>query len=642
MSSSTHPIILYDFDIDDVFSSTNIPNYASASPNYSPTLLGNTFSSTSEHPSEDQLVPIVVSPFFNDLYMKKQARFLSHSSADFAAPPQIFEIGESSHKTPLEQHEEQIEAILNHLDKLPLRCIEEMEDKIRGLGNGRKQMGHDDEAVLAHVKISTLEMFIEDIQVHHRSDIRSLLDAIRELKNNKITMDLLPPGFLEPLYPGFMNVVHNQDIEHMIPPTSPRDTETPIRSPMPLSSSSSPVRSTTPPPDYPFYESIFTELDNLLWIIPRPLGSEPISKEHNESDTMTQAAIRKLVCWELCFPDLVLLFIIVSLRVDLDLSILAITLNRLIYPMERENDIHEEESNNPPPPQTQIPHTMSHIKLPILKKGNGSVKIATDANGQIKVLPPKTVKEIRAREREGKARTTLLMALPEDHLAKFHKMTDAKEMWEAIKSRFGRNDESKKMQKYMLKKQFESFSLSNSEGLHKGYNGFQSLLSQLDIHGAGLSTEDANQKFLSALQLDHEDLKQVDEFDLEEIDLKWQVAMISMRMKKFYKKTGRKLQFDAKEPVGFDKTNVKCFNCHKTWHFARECRSKGNQESKRRDSGNIGYKAKENVRTLAKQDEPKALVTIDGDVIDWSSHAEKDIENYAFMAYSTSNSGSDK
>ncbi|GJY21443.1 hypothetical protein Tco_0394009, partial [Tanacetum coccineum] len=60
------------------------------------------------------------------------------------------------------------------------------------------------------------------------------------------------------------------------------------------------------------------------------------------------------------------------------------------------------------------------------------------------------------------------MALPEDHLAKFHKMTDAKEMWDAIKSRFGGNDESKKMQKYILKQQFEGFSVSNSEGLHKG------------------------------------------------------------------------------------------------------------------------------------------------------------------------------
>ncbi|GKD85479.1 ribonuclease H-like domain-containing protein [Tanacetum coccineum] len=64
----------------------------------------------------------------------------------------------------------------------------------------------------------------------------------------------------------------------------------------------------------------------------------------------------------------------------------------------------------------------------------------------------------------------------------------------------------------------------------------------------------ANQS--SGLQLDHEDVEQVDEFDLEEMDLKWQVAMISMRLKKFYKKTGRKLQVDAKEPVGFDKTKT--------------------------------------------------------------------------------------
>ncbi|GJR36375.1 hypothetical protein Tco_1212059 [Tanacetum coccineum] len=98
----------------------------------------------------------------------------------------VFEIGESSHVTRLERNEEQIDAILNHLEKLPLERIEHMEDKIEGLGKGRrKQMGHEDEIVLDRVRISTIEMIIEDIQIRHRSDMKSLLDTIHELKNHK-------------------------------------------------------------------------------------------------------------------------------------------------------------------------------------------------------------------------------------------------------------------------------------------------------------------------------------------------------------------------------------------------------------------------------------------------------------------------
>ncbi|GJR58568.1 ribonuclease H-like domain-containing protein [Tanacetum coccineum] len=401
-----------------------------------------------------------------------------------------------------------------------------------------------------------------------------------------------------------------------------------------------------------------------------------------------------------------------------------------IYSMAGSDD----EIPPPPPPQTptqQAPHTVSTIKLFILKKGeygiwpmkmehylshtdyhiweviqkgNGPINVSIDTNGVIKVLPPKTAKEILARERERKARTTLLIALPEDHLEKFHKMIDAKDMWDAIKSRFGGNDESKKMQKYILKKQFEGFSVSNSEGLHKGYDrslpsswsqvslvtrtkpgvdslSFDDLYNNLrvfefDVKGSiGSSSSAQNVAFVSSEStsstndvstaygvstssgynsqrensssytdelmysffanqssgphLDHEDLEQLDEFDLEEMDLKWQVAMISMRLKKFYKKTGRKLHFDAKEPVGFDKTKVECYNCHKKGHFARECRSKGN----------TGYKSKDNGRRPGKQEEPKALVTLDGEGVDWTDHAEDEQENFALMAYS--NSGSD-
>ncbi|GJV99447.1 ribonuclease H-like domain-containing protein [Tanacetum coccineum] len=247
------------------------------------------------------------------------------------------------------------------------------------------------------------------------------------------------------------------------------------------------------------------------------------------------------------------------------------------------------------------------------------------------------------------------------------------------------------MQKYILKQQFEGFSVSNTDGIHKGYERFQSLLSQLEIHGAGVSTEDANQESLknmskayciifnlqnvafvsentsstndvstaygvsntsghyskheqttssysllasqsSCPQLDHEDLDQVDEYDLEEMDLKWQVAMISMRIKKFFKKTGRKLQFDAKEPVGFDKTKVECYNCHKTGHFARECRTK--EDNRRRDGWNPGNK---DGKRTEKREESRAMVTVDGECVDWTAHTEED-ENFAFMASNSSGS----
>ncbi|GKB29898.1 hypothetical protein Tco_0869299 [Tanacetum coccineum] len=87
----------------------------------------------------------------------------------------------------------------------------------------------------------------------------------------------------------------------------------------------------------------------------------------------------------------------------------------------------------PPPSQTptqQTPHTVSTIKLPILKKGEYDIWAMKMEHYLAHTDYPiwETAEETLARERERKARTTLPMALPEDHLAKFHKMTDAKEM----------------------------------------------------------------------------------------------------------------------------------------------------------------------------------------------------------------------
>nr|GEX81706.1 hypothetical protein [Tanacetum cinerariifolium] len=267
----------------------------------------------------------------------------------------------------------------------------------------------------------------------------------------------------------------------------------------------------------------------------------------------------------------------------------------------------------------------------------------------IKVLPPKTTEEVVARERERKARTTLLMALSEDHLAKFHKMADAKEMWEAIRSRFGGNDESKKMQKYLLKQQFEGFFVSASEGLHKGYDSTNDASTAYSVsspsvlksqkEGSASYTDEVIHSFFanqsSEPQLDCDYLEQINDENLEEMDLKWQVAMISMRIKKFHKRTRRKLQFDTRDTVGFDKTKVECFNCHKIGYFTRECRAKWNQDSRRRDEGYIGNKARDNSRRPAHQDDSKALVTIDGEAIDWSGHVEEDTQNFAMMAYSS-------
>ncbi|GJX00817.1 hypothetical protein Tco_0184730 [Tanacetum coccineum] len=203
MSTSTHHIIvLSDSYNEDAFSSTNTPDYTPTSPDYFSASPGNTFSDPSEDLSKDPLASLAISPFHHDPYMKvMQAYNATNNESPIPpprapiAPPTILppsQIGESSHKTHLERHEEQIKTILNHLDELPLERIEHMEDKIQGLGNGRviiqrdfdqletelqeartqisgfhkEQIRHDDEIVLARVRISTLEMIIEESSGH--------------------------------------------------------------------------------------------------------------------------------------------------------------------------------------------------------------------------------------------------------------------------------------------------------------------------------------------------------------------------------------------------------------------------------------------------------------------------------------------
>ncbi|GKB47316.1 reverse transcriptase domain-containing protein, partial [Tanacetum coccineum] len=139
---------------------------------------------------------------------------------------------------------------------------------------------------------------------------------------------------------------------------------------------------------------------------------------------------------------------------------------------------------------------ISNLEAMLKEFLNGNIKVRCEStkgkDGVYRVLPSTTQEEQFADEKERKARTLLLMAVPKDHLRRFHGMDDAKEIWAAIKTRFGGNANSKKMQKAVLKQQFEAFTISSKESLEKGYDRFQKLLSQLDALGAGVSDEDAN------------------------------------------------------------------------------------------------------------------------------------------------------
>ncbi|GKA78571.1 ribonuclease H-like domain-containing protein [Tanacetum coccineum] len=217
------------------------------------------------------------------------------------------------------------------------------------------------------------------------------------------------------------------------------------------------------------------------------------------------------------------------------------------------------------------------------------------------------------------ARSTLLIALPNEHQLKFNSYKDAKTLMQAIKNIFG-------------------------EVIEQTYERLQKLIIQLEMHGEVIPQEDINQKFLRSLsqewtmhtivwrkKLEIETLSLDNFFNnlkayesevkgtsssttnshnvaflsssstnsatrvvntaqgvntastQEEMDLRWNIAMLTMRARRFLKNTGRKPDLANKERISFDKSNVECFNCHKRGHFARECRAPRNQDSRNKE-----------------------------------------------------------
>ncbi|GJX66478.1 retrovirus-related pol polyprotein from transposon TNT 1-94 [Tanacetum coccineum] len=377
----------------------------------------------------------------------------------------------------------------------------------------------------------------------------------------------------------------------------------------------------------------------------------------------------------------------------------------------------------------------------VIENGNTAPK-TTVVEGVEKVMPPTTAEEKAQKRLEVKARSTLMMGIPNEHQLKFNSIKDAKLLMEAVEKRFGGNAATKKTQRNLLKQQYENFTAPSSEMLDQTFDRLQKLVSQLELLGETISQEDVNQKLLRSLspewnthvvvwrnktdldtmsmddlynnlkvyepevkgmsssssstqnmafvsssnnnnsstngavstaqavntangvsaantqvnasnidnlsdavicaflasqpnnpQLAHEDLQQIHPDDLEEMDLRWQMAMLTMRARRFLKNTGRKLTINGNESVGFDKSKVECYNCHKKGHFAKECRAPRNQD----------YKNKESTRRTVpvETSTSTALVSCDGlGGYDWSDQAEEG-PNYALMAYSSSSSDSE-
>nr|GEU44243.1 ribonuclease H-like domain-containing protein [Tanacetum cinerariifolium] len=243
------------------------------------------------------------------------------------------------------------------------------------------------------------------------------------------------------------------------------------------------------------------------------------------------------------------------------------------------------------------------------------------------------------------------------HQLKFNFYKDAKSLIEAIEKRFDGNKETKKVQKTLLKQQYENFSGQSSESLDQIHDRLQKLISQLEIladmehqslddlfnnlkiyeaevksssstsHNtqniafvSSQNTDSANEiisvvpsvstastkvpafilpnvdnlsdaiiySFASqsnSPKLDNEDLKQIDANDLEEMDLKWQLTMLTMRARRFLQRTRRNLGANETTAIGFDMSKVECYNYHKRGHFVRECRpprDTSNKDTQRR------------------------------------------------------------
>nr|GEV22391.1 ribonuclease H-like domain-containing protein [Tanacetum cinerariifolium] len=231
-------------------------------------------------------------------------------------------------------------------------------------------------------------------------------------------------------------------------------------------------------------------------------------------------------------------------------------------------------------------------------------------DGVVQVIAPTTAEQRLVRKNELKARGTLLMAILDKHQLKFNIHKDVKSLIEATEKRFGGNKETKKVHKTLLKQQYENFSGTSSESLDQFHDRLQKLISQLKIladledqslddlfnnlkiykadvkSSSSTSHNTQNIAFVSSSNTDstNESVSDVPSVSaastqapvstLPNVDNLNDVVIYSIfACQRFLQRIGRNLDANGTAAIGFDMSKVKCYNCYRRGHFARECSS---------------------------------------------------------------------